>query len=110
MKWVSSVPGSALSGPWPGRSIVGRMSVSSTHVPCVLASGTVCVEFGSCDSLPPAGPGPSTPFTATPGPTIPTHVMTIQPRTMRKPRIGVSPIADGSRYRRAAPTKQIAPK
>ena len=43
----------------------------------VEASGTVCVEFGSCDSLPSLGPGPSTPFATTPGPAIAAQVMSM---------------------------------
>ncbi len=50
------------------------MSVSSTHVPLVLASGTVFVASGSFGWLPCGGAGPSTPLTATPGPAMPTQV------------------------------------
>ena len=53
------------------------MSVSSTHVPTWLASGTVFVDSGSLGWFPCAGSGPSTPFTAAPLPAIPTQVMSM---------------------------------
>jgi hypothetical protein len=43
----------------------------------VLASGTVFVAFGSCAWLPAAAAGPSTPSDATPGPRMPTQVMSM---------------------------------
>jgi hypothetical protein len=55
-------------------SIVGRMSASSTHVPLVLACGTVLFASGSLAWLPSAGVGPSMPLTATPGPAIAAQV------------------------------------
>ena len=53
------------------------MSGRSTHVPTVLNSGTVPPPFGSWIAGPSVASGPSSPRFATPGPTNPTHVMSI---------------------------------